>query len=110
MQMKRLMARMACHREAIALARQAGMTWAEIGERIGVPGEAARKAYARAQAAIQAGRLTPLEQTPLPDPQAAATVRTVKPYTPPGSLTSESHPQERPERPGFTNIPIDKVR
>ena len=107
MQMRRLMARMACHQAAIVAARQAGMTWAEIGERMGVPGEATRKAFSRAMAAIQAGRLTPLEQTPLPEPQATvATVRTVtvKPYAP-GPLTGE---QERPARPGFTNIPIDK--
>ena len=115
MQMKRLMARMACHRKAIALARQAGMTWAEIGDRVGVPGEAARKAFARATAAMQTGRLVPLEQTPLPpDPQATAAVRpvTAKPYTT-GPLTDEQQqerPARRPERPGFTDIPIDKLR
>ena len=103
MQMRRLMARMACHQAAIVAARQAGMTWAEIGERIGVPGEAARKAHARAQAAIQAGRLKPLEQTPLPEPQAA-----VRAVTPKPNLTTGQHQQERPTRPGFTNIPIDK--
>ena len=109
MQMKRLMARMACYQEAVAAARQAGMTWMEIGDRMGVPGEAARKAFARAVAAMQAGRLVPLEQTPLPpDPQATAAVRpvTAKPYTP-GPLTGEQQ-QERPARPGWTNIPIDK--
>lgn len=110
MQMKRLMARMACHREAVITARLAGETWTEIGRRLGIPGEAARKAFARATAAMQTGRLVPLEQAPLPDPQATATVRTVaaKPYTP-GPLTGEQH-QERPERQGFTDIPINKLR
>jgi hypothetical protein len=108
MQMKRLMARLACYQQAIVAARQAGMTWMEIGDRMGVPGEAARKAFARATAAMQTGRLVPLEQAPLPDPQATATVRivTAKPYTP-GPLTGEQQ-QERPARPGWTNIPIDK--
>jgi hypothetical protein len=62
------MARMACHQEAVVMARQAGMTWAEIGERMGVPGESARKAHVRALAAMQSGKLVPLEQVPLPDP------------------------------------------
>ena len=70
MAMKRLMARMACYQEAIVAARQAGMTWMEIGDRVGMPGEAARKAFARAVAAMQAGRLVPREQLPLPDPSA----------------------------------------
>ena len=64
--LKRLQARAARHLEAVAAARQAGMTWAEIGERLEMPGEAARKAFARAKAAMQSGRLTPLEQAPLP--------------------------------------------
>ena len=65
---KRLMARVACHQEAVIAARLAGLSWSEIGERLGASGAATRKAYARAQAAMRSGKLVPLEQTPLPDP------------------------------------------
>ena len=67
MSLKRLMARVACHQKAIGIARQAGMTWAEIGERLEMPGESARKAFSRATAAMQSGQLVPAEQAPLPD-------------------------------------------
>lgn len=80
MRLRRLMARAAEHRDAITAARMAGWTWTEIGERLGVSGEAMRRAHARAQAAMQSGKLVPLEQTPLPDPpvtQATAPVATV---------------------------------
>ncbi len=66
--LKRLQARMAAYQAAVVTARQAGMTWTEIGERLGMPGEAARKAFVRAQAAMQSGKLIPMEQAPLPDP------------------------------------------
>ncbi len=97
MQMKRLMARMACYQEAVAAARQAGMTWMEIGDRVGMPGEAARKAFARAVAAMQAGRLVPREQLPLPDPSARpaqaapAPGDTKKPVPIPGRHPSGRH-------------------
>ncbi|AWP24540.1 hypothetical protein C4901_15395 [Acidiferrobacter sp. SPIII_3] len=77
---KRLMARMARHQEAVIAARLAGLSWNEIGERLGASGAATRKAFVRAQAAMQSGKLVPLEQTPLPDPpvtQATAPVATV---------------------------------
>ena len=108
MNLKRLTARVAGYMDSITAARRAGMTWAEIGDRVGVPGEAARKAFARARAAVHAGRLVPLEQAPLPDPQATATVRTIsaKPYAA-GSGAVEQHQQERPARPGFKRLKID---
>ena len=65
---KRLMARMACHQQAVIAARLAGLSWGEIGARLGASGAATRKAYIRALAAMQSGKLVPLEQTPLPDP------------------------------------------
>lgn len=67
MSLKRLMARIAAHRDAITRARLAGLSWSEIGERMGAGGESMRKAYARAQMAMDSGRLLPLEQLPLPD-------------------------------------------
>jgi hypothetical protein len=111
--LKRLQARAARHLEAVAAARQAGMTWAEIGERLEMPGEAARKAFARAKAAMQSGRLTPLEQAPLPEPpdpppsvtqspRAAAPVRPV--------ISPDAHRGETPapiERKGFKRINLD---
>lgn len=67
MSLKRLMARVATHRDAITKARMAGITWGEIGDRLGVSSAAARKAHVRALAAMQSGRLVPREQLPLPD-------------------------------------------
>lgn len=67
MSLKRLMVRVATHRDAITKARMAGITWGEIGDRLGVSGAATRKAHARALAAMQSGRLVPREQLPLPD-------------------------------------------
>lgn len=66
--MKRLDARAAQHASAITAARAGGMTWAEIGARLGgISGRAARRAFARAQVAAGAGRLVTAEQAPLPD-------------------------------------------
>ncbi|UEO00462.1 hypothetical protein A9R16_003410 [Acidiferrobacter thiooxydans] len=65
---KRLMARMARHQEAVIAARLAGLSWSEIGDRLGASGAATRKAHVRALAAMQSGKLVPLEQVPLPDP------------------------------------------
>ena len=67
MHMKRLLARVAACRAAIEAARLAGATWAEIGERLGATGGATRKAYLRSQIEMQAGRLVPIEQSPLPE-------------------------------------------
>ncbi len=103
--LKRLQAHMACHQVAVAAARQAGMTWTEIGERMGMPGEAARRAFARAQAAMRAGRLVPMEQVPLPDPPSPATVKPNPPAPPVVSPFGEQQ-EERPVRPGWTNIPL----
>ena len=65
---QRLMARAAEYRDAIGAARLAGMTWTEIGERLGVSGAAMRKARARARVSMEAGRLVPIQQLPLPEP------------------------------------------
>ena len=70
---KRLVARMAQHHEAVIAARLAGLSWSEIGDRLGASGAATRKAHVRALAAMRAGKLVPLEQMPLPDPSARAT-------------------------------------
>lgn len=105
---KRLMARVACHQGAIAIARQAGFTWKEIGARLGASGAATRKAFARAQAAMEAGRLVPMEQAPLPDPPPPPPAATVKPSLPVVSQAGESQQERRPTRPGWTHIPIDK--
>ena len=67
MNLKRLMARAATHMDAITRARLAGLSWNEIGARLEVSGEAMRKAHARAQVAMDSGRLVPREQLPLPD-------------------------------------------
>lgn len=64
---QRLMARAAEYRDAIDAARLAGMTWTEIGERLGVSGAAMRKACARARASMEAGRLVPMQKVPLPE-------------------------------------------
>lgn len=91
---KRLMARVACHQEAIAIARRAGFTWKEIGERLGASGAATRKAFSRAQAAMQAGRLVPMEQAPLPeppDPPAAPQPYRPAPQTPKTPISPTTH-------------------
>jgi hypothetical protein len=106
MTLKRLMARMACHQEAVAAARLAGETWMEIGSRLGIGGEAARKAYSRAQAAVQAGRLVPREQLPLPDPTPIS-APAAQPAAKPKPYLSEDHEAEkRPERTGFKHIKL----
>ena len=105
MQMKRLMARMACHRGAVIAARLAGETWTEIGSRLGIPGEAARKAFTRAQAAVRAGRLVPREQFPLPDPSARATQAVPAPT--PGD-TKKPVPGKHPS--GRHLLPGEKLR
>jgi hypothetical protein len=110
MTLKRLMARMACHQEAVTAARSAGETWMEIGARLGIGGEAARKAYSRAQAAVQAGRLVPREQLPLPD-STTISVPAAPPAVQPKASPSPFEPltgEQRPARPGWTQIPIDK--
>lgn len=110
MSLRRLMARAAGHRDAITAARMAGWTWTEIGERLGVSGEAMRRAYSRAQAAMQVGRLVPLEQTPLPEP-APPIATPVPPTAKPKPAPSLSEPlagEQRQERPGWTTIPLDK--
>ena len=111
MRLRRLTARVAEHRDAIAAARLAGWTWTEIGERIGVSGEAARRAHARALAAMQSGKLVPLEQTPLPElpepiPAPVAPVSPTarpKPFEP-----AVGADEQRPSRPGWPQIPIDR--
>ena len=110
-QLKRLQARAACHQEAIAAGRRAGMTWTEVGERLGMPGEAARKAFARATAAMQAGRLIPLEQAPLPEPPDAPPViqsPTVRRETPISPTAHTGETASAPtERRGFKRINLD---
>ena len=106
MRLRRLTARVAEHRDAIAAARLAGWTWTEIGERIGVSGEAARRAHARALAAMQVGRLVPLEQIPLPEPASATPAPPAAQPKP--APFGRSDGEQRPTRPGWTNIPIDK--
>ena len=64
MRLKRLIAR---HADAISRARRAGLTWDEIGARLGVSGETIRKAYARTRPAMFSGRLVPEDRLPLPD-------------------------------------------
>ena len=105
MQMKRLIARLACYQEAVSAARLAGETWMEIGNRLGIPGEAARRAYARAQAAVRAGHLVPREQLPLPDPSARATQAVPAPT--PGD-TKKPVPGKHPS--GRHLLPGEKLR
>ena len=61
----RLTARVAPYREAIAKARKAGLTWADIGRLLGLeaPPAALRQAVKRC--------VYETEQIPLPEPQAA---------------------------------------
>ena len=72
MKMK-LIARVAAHVDAIEAARGAGSGWDEIAARLGAKNsEVARKTYANAKALIEAGKLKPIEQRPLPEPPAQA--------------------------------------
>jgi hypothetical protein len=56
----RLTARIAPYRDAIAAARQAGLTWPDVGKVLGVPPDPLRRAYLH-------GKKYLAEQQPLPD-------------------------------------------
>ncbi len=72
MKMK-LIARVAARIDAIEAARGAGSGWDEIAARLGAKNsEVARKTYANAKALIEAGKLKPIEQLLLPEPQPQA--------------------------------------
>ncbi len=55
----RLTARISPYRDAIAAARQAGLTWPDIGKLLGVPPDPLRRAYLH-------GKKYMAEQQPLP--------------------------------------------
>ncbi len=88
MDLKRLTARVAGHIEAIEAAKKAGMTWGEMAPLFNASSaEAIRKAFARAQRGIEAGRIVPIEQLPLPSgdrkPPAPALKPTISRSPPP---------------------------
>lgn len=63
---KRMTARVAAYSDAIKEARAEGLTWNEIGSLIGIEsGIKLRRAFVRATAGIESGRLAP-RQFPLP--------------------------------------------
>lgn len=69
----KLIARVAARIDAIEAARGAGSGWDEIAARLGAKNsEVARKTYANARTLMKEGKLKPLEQLPLPEPQAQA--------------------------------------
>ena len=88
---KKLAARAAAHRDAIAAARAAGYTWAELAARLGAPSAGAmRKALARA------GRYKPERQLPLPEP--AALTPSASPAPRPAPRTNSSGFGEKPRQ------------
>ena len=96
---------------AITAARARGVAWGQIATEIGAvigiePGargaaDAVRIAYREAALQIESGRLKP---DPAPVPESAPP--TAKPKPSPSEPLAGS--EQRPERAGFTNIPIDK--
>lgn len=67
---KRMTARVAAYSDAIKEARAEGLTWNEIGSLIGIEnGIKLRRAFVRATAGIESGRLAP-RQFPLPGLQS----------------------------------------
>jgi len=67
---KRMTARVAAYHDAIKSARAEGLTWNEIGSLIGIEsGIKLRRAFVRATAGIESGRLAP-RQLPLPGLQS----------------------------------------
>lgn len=80
----RLTARIAPYRDAIAAARQAGLTWPDVGKVLGVPPDPLRRAYLH-------GKKYLVEQQPLPEERPKAQTPTIAP-----TITSR--------RGGFTDI------
>ncbi len=67
---KRMTARVAAYSDAIKSARAEGLTWNEIGSLIGIEsGIKLRRAFVRATAGIESGRLAP-RQFPFPGLQS----------------------------------------
>lgn len=98
--------------DAIRNARARGITWvqitAEIGTQVGVDpaalgaANALRAAYRAACQQMEKGRLA------TPPPTAATYRPTREASISPAAAKGEAPTGERPARPGFTNIPIDK--
>jgi hypothetical protein len=93
---KRLMARMARHQEAVIAARLAGLSWSEIGDRLGASGAATRKAHVRALAAMQSGKLVPMEQAPLPLLDSPMTQAATSPVVPTQEVAATPRPASLP--------------
>lgn len=82
----RLTARIAPYRDAIAAARQAGLTWPDIGKVLGVPPDPLRRAYLH-------GKKYLAEQRPLPEDRSKDKAQQVQVPAPLGT-----------RRGGFTDI------
>lgn len=86
----RLTAKIAPYRDAIAKARQRGLTWPDIGKVLGVPPDPLRRAYLH-------GKKYATEQQPLPEDRskdkAQQAARQQQPTAPGGKKTFDSLPQ-----------------
>lgn len=83
MEPRKLTARLAAHLDAIERARERGITWGELATALGArSAPAVRAAVARARAAVEAGRIKPGEQLPLPDPAPEQPPKETKPGEP----------------------------
>lgn len=87
---KRMTARVAAYSDAIKEARAEGLTWNEIGSLIGIEnGIKLRRAFVRATAGIESGRLAP-RQLPLPGLQSGTSSE-----SPIVSDTSRANPESQ---------------
>lgn len=76
--------------------------WHRIAGAMGVNPDSLRKLYLWTLAEVEAGRLEPPAATPTPTRQTPAAKAGIS------APTANSETGEKPARPGWTNIPIDK--
>ena len=88
----RLTAKVAPYRAAIALARKAGLTWADIGRVLGVQAAPAALRQAVTRCHYQAEQI-PLPEAPAPQTPTRTQVQTPSPSAPTGKTLFSSLPK-----------------
>ena len=99
----RLTPLIARHVDAIAIAKQEGVTWRQIAALFGGVGDdAIRAAFNRARKGLSCGRYV-VQQLPLPEPAANTEPEVTKPETP--EQTTKEEPLQK--HVGFKHIKLD---